>query len=112
MDLCDLQKYPKWSNKRHLHIIEYRKSINDFTTLEPKLLYNLWRVKPSQCICGFITTNQNLQKHLKSKKHLSKLENKEKVEKVSCECGGKYTIKNKIQHCNKIKHLLFINKEG
>jgi hypothetical protein len=58
------------------------------------------------------TTNQNLQKHKKSKKHLNKLENKEKVEKVSCECGGKYTIKNKMRHCNTKKHLLFLNKGG
>ena len=110
-NLSNLKLYPLWSLKRHQYIIKYREYKNDFITPVCVLINNLWRIRSCVCMCGFITTNQNLQKLKRSRKHLLKLANKEPMlpnDKITCECGGKYTQKNKLQHFKTKKHLLFL----
>lgn len=50
------------------------------------------------------------QHYLKNKEHLKncRFENAEKLkQKLDCECGGKFTYKNKSQHLKTLKHLKY-----
>lgn len=90
------------------------------------------------CDCGLSYYKENKRRHLKTKKHLLfmseknnekinekikekinvkinvKINEKDKLNKkiqCECECGGRYTPSNKARHLKAKKHLLFMNKK-
>ena len=108
-NLLDLNEYPLRSDKRGKYLRAFYSYKTKYIKNYKKELYHTWRVKTCKCVCGLITTNQNLQKHKQSKKHFENLENKEPTnnfETVVCECGGTYSKSNKSHHCKTKKHLL------
>lgn len=51
----------------------------------------------------------NLNSYVPNRKRIERPEYKNKFDKITCECGGKYTRSNKSIHCKSNKHLNYIN---
>jgi hypothetical protein len=76
-------------------------------------------IEGNNCVNKIIPTRSKKEYLIINKEHKKEYDNKyyneniEKIkEKFNCECGGKYTLRNKIQHINTTFHKNFINNQN
>jgi len=92
---------------------------NKIAINEKRKIYMLeYNQRTFTCLCGDIIKNGSKCTHMKSKRHLQRLENinagipadtRRGNVKVVCACGGKYFRKNIKQHLQSTKHMNYVD---